>query len=427
MRRFFDLDALGTTVATELRAGLVTFLSLSYIQKPIPSLWRAVTIGSSLDRWRGRAAVVTLVSVSCLASVSAHQLAFTETTLTLQTDARFEVALVVDLDALALGAPQDADDAALVDALTALSQPELDEVIDRLVTLFQRRVRVRFDRRPVPFGVSFPDRGTPRATESAIPTMLGLTARLTGDIPEAATDVEFFASRAFSDVHLTVIDELRGTTVRMVLERGARSDPVDLTGPIQNPSLRIAVQRYLRLGFFHIIPAGLDHVLFVLGIFLLSPRLRRLVGQVTAFTVAHALTLALGTFDLLTLAPSVVEPLIALSIAWVGAENVWQSRRDTSSRGGRWRYTVVFSCGLLHGLGFAGVLRELGLPAGERALGLVSFNVGIELGQLAVIAAAALVLGWYRDQPWYGRRVVAPASAIIAVVGMVWALERLLA
>ena len=386
-----------------------------------------LTHRSGWDTGRGRATVAALLWVACLSGVATHQLAFTETTLTLQTDDRFEVDLIVDLDALALGAPQDSDDAALVDTLTALSAAEFDGTIDRLVRLFQRRVRVRFDNRPAPFTVRFPDQDTPRATESEIPTILGLTARLTGDVPPDATNLEFFASRAFSDIHLTVVDELRGTTVRMVLERGARSDLVDLTGPIQRPSVVTTARRYLRLGFIHIIPAGLDHILFVLGIFLLNPRLRRLIGQVTAFTVAHALTLALSTFDVFTLAPSVVEPLIALSIAWVGVENVRQCTRDTTvvSRRDRWRYAVVFSCGLLHGLGFAGVLRELGLPAGERVLGLVSFNVGIELGQLAVIATAALVCGWYRDRPWFGRRIVAPTSALISLVGIAWTIERL--
>ena len=177
---------------------------------------------------------------------------------------------------------------------------------------------------------------------------------------------------------------------------------------------------YARLGFIHIVPEGTDHILFVLGLFLLSARLRPLVWQVTAFTVAHAVTLTLAAFDVVTLPPRVVEPLIALSVAYVAIENVLTDRMT------RWRPAVVFGFGLLHGLGFAGVLGELGLPEDERLLALLSFNAGIEVGQLAVIATAALSLGWWRTRPWYRPRVTVPASLAIAAVGLVWAVERAL-
>ena len=115
-----------------------------------------------------------------------------------------------------------------------------------------------------------------------------------------------------------------------------------------------------------------------------------------------------------------VEPLIALSIAYVGIENALVDRLT------RWRPAVVFGFGLLHGLGFAGVLGKLGLPEQERLLALVTFNAGIELGQLAVILAAALSFGWFRSRPWYRRWLAVPASAAIALVGLAWAVERAL-
>ena len=177
---------------------------------------------------------------------------------------------------------------------------------------------------------------------------------------------------------------------------------------------------YARLGFIHIVPEGTDHILFVLGLFLLSARLRPLVWQVTAFTVAHAVTLTLAAFDVVTLPPRVVEPLIALSVAYVAIENMLVDRMT------RWRPAVVFGFGLLHGLGFAGVLGELGLPEDERLLALLSFNAGIEVGQLAIIATAALALWWCRTKPWYRRRVTVPASLAIAATGLVWAVERAL-
>ncbi|NJL28750.1 MAG: HupE/UreJ family protein, partial [Thermoanaerobaculia bacterium] len=178
--------------------------------------------------------------------------------------------------------------------------------------------------------------------------------------------------------------------------------------------------RYLILGFWHILPEGLDHILFVLGLFLLSTRLAPLLWQVSAFTLAHTVTLALSTFGLVQLSPAIVEPLIALSIAYVAVENTLVSELKP------WRPAVVFLFGLLHGLGFAGVLSELGLPDGEYLTALLTFNAGVELGQLAVILLALLVVGAFRDKPWYRKRIVIPCSAVIAAVGLFWAVQRVL-
>ena len=363
------------------------------------------------------AAVLLLFTAS---PAPAHPLEFTAATLTLQPDGTFEANLVCDLDALALGAPYDTDDAELVAALEGLSSDEFDTLVARLRRLFERRVRVRFDGEPAPFAVDFPDHGTPLATEAEIPTVLGLNARLTGTIPDGAADVGFFASRAFGEVHLTVNDPARGVEVRSILEPGERSEPLELAGPVEPPGPGAVARLYLRLGFVHIVPEGADHILFVLGLFLLSARLRPLVWQVTAFTVAHAVTLTLAALGYVSLPAGLVEPLIALSIAYVGVENVLVDRLT------RWRPAVVFGFGLLHGLGFAGVLGELGLPEQERLLALVTFNAGIELGQLAVILGAALTFGWFRSRPWYRARLAVPASAAIALVGLAWAVQRAL-
>ena len=164
---------------------------------------------------------------------SAHPLAFTETTVVLRPDGTFQADLMVDLDALAMGAPQDTDDASLVATLTSLERDEFENRLNRMRRLFERRVRLRFDGTPAPFEVEFPDYGTPAAT---IPTVLGLTARLTGTVPLGATELEFFASRAFSEVDLTIQDEIRNITRRNLLEPGARSDLFSLTRPVADPS-----------------------------------------------------------------------------------------------------------------------------------------------------------------------------------------------
>jgi hypothetical protein len=163
----------------------------------------------------------------------------------------------------------------------------------------------------------------------------------------------------------------------------------------------------------------MDHALFVAGLFLSATTLHRLVWQVSAFTVAHALTLALAATNVVRVPSAVVEPLIALSIAAVAIENVATPRFHWH------RPLIVFAFGLLHGLGFGGALQDLGLPPGDVVVSLFGFNLGVEAGQLAVIAALSLVLGWWRSAPWYRPRVVVPASLAIALTGLYWAVERL--
>jgi len=362
------------------------------------------------------AAIIAFICVTV--TIRAHPLTFTNTLLSIKANSSFQVHLLYDLDALALGAPLDTNDANLVTALTNLSQDEFNERIDRLRRLFKRRVRIRFDDKPQDFDVSFPDYGTSRTREAEIPTVLGLTAQLSGTIPPEATTVEFFASRAFGEVHLTIVDAVRNVELRSILEPGERSEKFSLIDPVPQPQDNGNAFRYLRLGFVHIVPNGLDHILFVLGLFLLSTKLRPLLWQVTSFTIAHAVTLTLATFEFVALSGALVEPLIALSIAYVAIENTLTERLT------RWRPVIVFAFGLLHGLGFASVLNALGLPTETRLISLISFNVGIELGQFTVIGVAAALLNWCRIKPWYRRRVVVPISLGLALIGLYWAVDR---
>ncbi len=175
---------------------------------------------------------------------------------------------------------------------------------------------------------------------------------------------------------------------------------------------------FLAIGIWHIVPEGLDHILFVLGLFLLSPTLKPLLWQVTAFTLAHSVTLALAMYDVVRLPTAIVEPLIAASIAFIAVENMFTSKLQP------WRPAVVFGFGLLHGLGFAGVLMEQELPPAHFVPALIGFNVGVEVGQLLVIAAAMLAVGWCRGRTWYRPAITIPASLAIACVGVYWAAER---
>jgi hydrogenase/urease accessory protein HupE len=203
------------------------------------------------------------------------------------------------------------------------------------------------------------------------------------------------------------------------IEGDATSPPLPVAR-IRPPGRGEVIAQYLRLGFVHILPRGLDHILFVLGIFLLSTRIRPILTQVTAFTIAHSITLGLTMYGIVSLPSRIVEPLIALSIAYVAFENVVTYELKP------WRPFVVFGFGLLHGMGFAGVLRTLQLPRAEFVPALISFNAGIELGQLTVIAVAFLLTAaWFRHRSWYRQRFVVPASMAIAVTGVFWTVQRI--
>jgi len=202
------------------------------------------------------------------------------------------------------------------------------------------------------------------------------------------------------------------------LQGGETSPPIPLGGGAAKLPVE-AFMEYIPVGFTHILPKGLDHILFVLGLFFLSPRVRPLLFQVSVFTVAHTITLALGALGMVNVNPGVVEPLIALSIVFVAVENIFSRKLHS------WRIFVIFGFGLLHGLGFASVLGEFGLPASQFLPALIGFNVGVELGQLAVIAAAYLgVRLWFGRHPKYRGRVAIPASVTIAMIGGYWFVER---
>jgi len=176
---------------------------------------------------------------------------------------------------------------------------------------------------------------------------------------------------------------------------------------------------YLKQGFEHILPEGLDHILFVLGLFLLCRAWKPILLQVTTFTVAHTITLALATLGYVTVNPKIVEPIIAASIAIVALENIF---RPTY---GKFRLLLVFVFGLIHGLGFAQRLIDEQIPSGSVASALLGFNCGVELGQLAVIGLAVAATFWIKDETKYRRYVVIPASALIALAGIFWAIQRL--
>lgn len=243
--------------------------------------------------------------------------------------------------------------------------------------------------------------------------------RLTGKTPSRVSQFTFADDAISGYFVVTLRSEGREPASTQWVESGKASTPYRLDREVVPLSRWAVVKLYTALGFAHILPRGLDHVLFVLGIFLLSVRLRPVLWQVSAFTLAHTITLALTIYGIVSLPPSIVEPLIALSIVYVAVENIFTSKLHA------WRPLIVFCFGLLHGMGFAGVLSDIGLPRSEFVPALLSFNAGVELGQLAVILAAFVAVGLpFRNKPWYRQLVVIPGSLLIAAAGLYWFVQR---
>ncbi len=204
------------------------------------------------------------------------------------------------------------------------------------------------------------------------------------------------------------------------LAPGERSDTVKLAG-ITEVSLLDVVRRYLHSGFVHIIPLGLDHILFVLGLFLFSLSGRVLFYQISLFTLAHTATLALSSLGIVRISGQIVEPLIALSIAYVAIETIWAKSRFSIQRA-----LLIIGFGLLHGLGFASVLADFGLPDAQFIPALISFNIGVEAGQIAIVAPLYLLVRWLRPAAGFYRFFIQiPASVLIASIGLYWTLERI--
>jgi hypothetical protein len=292
-----------------------------------------------------------------------------------------------------------------------------DARLHQLAGVFTDRVVLFVDGREIR-----PDRAEyvpPRQSASTGEIPLG-TYRLRGRMPEDARVLRWLYGLVLDPYPLRV-RKANGATYVEWVQGSNWSDTIDLTGQFRRASTWEVTTQYLALGYTHILPKGVDHILFVLGLFLLSARLKPLLVQVTAFTAAHSITLALSIFGVFALPARVVEPLIALSIAYVAIENVWATQLTP------WRLLLVLFFGLLHGMGFAGVLADLGLPRDELVVALLSFNVGVEAGQLSVILLAAASLLWWRHQHWYRQRVVVPASLAIAGVGIYWTVTRIAA
>jgi HupE / UreJ protein len=346
---------------------------------------------------------------------SAHELGTIRVVARFEKGGRYEIDAIVDRQHLP---PGFGAAGALDPRLLPLGgvPPELMARIGGLAAASLNGVRIAFDGRPARSSVALvPPVGGLAAADDAPE----LTFRFSGDVPAGARVFTFSNAIRLGTYMLTIRTAGDAQAARQWIEGPAESEPFALASTIVPMTRAEVVRTYLALGFTHILPKGTDHILFVLGIFLLAVRLKPILMQVTAFTIAHTITLALTIYGVVALSPRIVEPLIALSIVYVAVENVVTPALTP------WRVALVFAFGLLHGMGFAGVLAQLGLPRSEFLPALLCFNAGVELGQLTVIAAAFLLLGLpFGRKPWYRQRIVIPGSLVIAAIGVVWFVQR---
>jgi hypothetical protein len=344
-------------------------------------------------------------------TLRAHELGGTRVSVSFGADRTYRIDIETDAGALIEKLEQARDPAfdRHSGEATASQLRALDDV-------FRTKVRVSFDgldvRPAIDYAIDAPG-------EAGDPP--GAKILLAGNLPDRAQFMTWAYGWTFASYALMVDRGVAHASTIEWLEGGASSSAIAVLGP-EPPRAHVSIAlEYLRLGFTHILPKGLDHVLFVVGLFLLNRRLRPVLLQVSAFTLAHSITLGLSMYGVVRLPASIVEPLIAASIAYVAAENLLVSELT------RRRLAVVFAFGLLHGLGFAGVLAELGLPAAGFATALVAFNVGVEAGQLAVIGVAFLAVGWKcSHRAWYRQRIIIPASLAIAGIAVYWTVERII-
>ncbi len=311
--------------------------------------------------------------------------------------------------------------AAQYDALRVLSAAQLREKFTPFETRFLDEIYLEADGVRVPLHVKAVTIPAPGYTKVPRPSIV----LLEGPLDRATQNLQFYYPARFgqSAVRVRQVDEKAAKWHWSQWQWIKTDEPSQMFSLSElftkRPALEV-IWSYIKLGYVHILPKGLDHILFILGLFLFSPKLRPLLWQVTMFTLAHTLTLGLSMAGFFSLPSRIVEPLIAASIAYVGIENI----RSRSL--GNARLILVFAFGLLHGLGFASVLADFGMERGAFMTSLISFNVGVEFGQLTILAACFVLVGfWFGQKDWYRKIVTIPASSLIVIVALYWMIERL--
>ena len=345
-------------------------------------------------------ATATLFLLLASGRAAAHPVPFSYLDLRLQPDAIHGTLVVHILDV--------AHDLSIAKPDTLLDLTVAAGRFDPVTALVNGRLRILPGGRPAPIEWTrldvVPERQSLKLYFRVVPSGAAPSLQVTG------------ALFPYDANHKTFVNVYEGEALTQAILDRAKTSFEYFAGTRQG---KVAViRRFLPAGIHHIL-SGPDHLLFLVGLLLLGGTIGRLALMVTGFTVAHSITLSLAALDLVSPPASIVEPAIALSIIYVGVDNLMVKKgRDL-------RPWIALGFGLIHGFGFANVLREMDLPS--RALGwsLLSFNIGVELGQLAVVIVAAAALAAVRSwNPEAGRRVAFAGSIAVIVAGGFWFVQR---
>jgi len=341
-------------------------------------------------------------------------------------DGHYRVELRASIEAMITGInskyknTKDAPNAQDYDDLRVLQPAQLHQKFILFAPELTKEIQLKFDQQQADLNLS--DVQIPEPGYTKVPRTSLIVFE--GKLPRQTKQLSWYYPERFSDnaVRVRQIDEANEKwhwSRWQWLRKDQPSKPFSLEAIFTEPSLFEVVSEYTLAGFEHIIPKGLDHILFILGIFLLSTNLKTLAMQATMFTLAHSITLSLAMFNVISLPASIVEPLIALSIAYLGIENIFAHKLKTS------RLALVFGFGLLHGLGFASVLAEFGMPESAYATALISFNIGVEIGQLIILTTAFFgITYWFKNKQHFHNYITLPGSVMIGVTGLYWTWER---
>lgn len=388
-----------------------------------------------LSRLMPLQAIVFILSLFFILPVSAHEVRPAIVDINLDDQGQYKMTIKVNLEALIskvetnVNDTNDSENAAIYDALREMPAEDLAQELLMFEESLLPNIHLKINKKEQKLtitSIDIPDVGDLALARDSV-------LNFKGNLPAPTEFLSWSWDSSFGNAAFRVGTSNNPELYSAYLKDGKESDIVSLklddncdTKNSKNPggcnsqtSGWDTFINYISVGFTHIVPLGIDHILFVVGLFLLSATLRPLLIQITTFTVAHSVTLALGMFGVINISPSIVEPLIAASIVYVCVENIYMNHIT------KWRPVVVFAFGLLHGLGFASVLTEFGLAKSNYVSGLIGFNVGVELGQLAVITGCFLLIGiWFRNKHWYRQRITIPASIIIALIAVYWFIER---
>jgi hypothetical protein len=342
-------------------------------------------------------------------------------------DSRIEIEMRVSLEALLTGIngqyrnTQDSPNADEYDALRNLSSDELELEFSQFNQQFVDALIIEADGTRLPLNIKavfIPEPGYVKVPRNSV-------IHLQANWRFLPVQIRWYYPNRFGDqaVRLRQIDEINQQwhwSDYQWIRDDKFATPFLLNELHRNYSTLGVIKTYLMAGFRHIIPLGLDHILFVFGLLLLTCGLKSVIWQVTMFTFAHSITLGLASYRIIELPSSLVEPLIALSISYIAIENLLSENVNAK------RLVVVFLFGLLHGLGFASMLSDFGLPDNDFLTALLSFNVGVEFGQLSILGGGwLLVFLCVRDSDFRRKWIIRPVSILIGITGLVWFVQRL--